>query len=104
MKYLATTTLLAVLPAIALADGEETVCSYEKDQLVKSYCACREIENDIERLQCFDRNAILQIAVRRVLRAKALDLAETEAGKAAMLEALGLPANFDLDGWSGARQ
>lgn len=89
---------LVVFPVIASAQELPDPCEWEtEDVIVSGLCNCRDTDNDIERLNCYDRLAAIQMAVRRVLLERAQTLAETEAGRSAMLEALGLSNDLDLN-------
>jgi hypothetical protein len=80
-----TFVLLSGSPVIA----DENECQWlETDRLAAELCECRQIESDIQRLQCFDRQTVLEMVMRRQAAARAEWLSRQPFGVEAMRDRL----------------
>lgn len=59
------------------------------DKLLSSLCDCMRLENDIERLACYDQQSAIQVLAKRAMYERVRRIAQTEAGRAAMSDVLG---------------
>lgn len=82
-KFLAVFALAAVSGSAAFAN--ETECQWlDSDPLVKRLCECRQVESDIERLNCYERSTVIEFAMKRQAYARAEWLSRQPYGMQAM--------------------
>lgn len=83
-------SVLFGVPAFAQSDQ----CRWmETDRLAASLCECREIESDIERLQCFEKVSRTDMLLRRQADARAEWLSRQPFGIEAMRDRTSSEAN-----------
>lgn len=82
------TAILGLFAATPTLGDNDPCRGLESDKIAKELCLCRQIESDLQRLNCFDRQTLTQIALRAQARALAQWLSERPYGIEAMRELL----------------
>ncbi|WP_138058733.1 hypothetical protein [Sulfitobacter pontiacus] len=85
--------LFPILLSSPIAADENECVNLETDRLAAELCQCRQIESDIQRLQCFDRQAVLEMVMRRQADARAEWLSRQPFGIEAMRDRVGDQSN-----------